>query len=492
MRFASFIPLTALLLLFAGASAFPQSAMPRRSREEFTRALGKIKEGMTENQVIAIVGKPDDVRTERDPGGIGRVNTKEIWCYGTKGHLSFPTLGCVYIDKEGRTQETFGGQGKPPKSSLFTEDQLQELLRLLDTAPGLQGYSYDPLPLIQVVNTLQPLGREKVLAVIGEYLRVSDKWTGDMGPRYGLSLVLRVLFDLPDDVDPGQAALLGMPSPPGPKNPHQVPRFPIAVVDDIPLLLINGYELEGMPSPMEDVLDFFRKNGNLRSDPLVPTNDPLSALTNLMASTQWIYADAKLQQSYGFPTGEDASNNEREKAMLMEQLLRLIDSVYRLPTDVYGNRLPCGESPEPTWQKIVVDVSALKIKWDSQQQMYVFQNGLHLPKLTNKIHQREIWRLTGMGFEDAELILERKSDEWVDVMVSLTEKTGAKLKPATLALFSGDEKQQPILTFDFTNSVAAGGGSSEVRSIGLNPDIEIRAKLVIVGYRTNSSPVLKP
>jgi hypothetical protein len=242
---------------------------------------------------------------------------------------------------------------------------------------------------------------------------------------------------------------------------------------------------------MEEVLEFFRNNGLFRSRPLVPSDDPLATLTHLMTSTQWIYDDSKLAESGGISFG-NADTSEREKSMLMEQLLRLIDSVYRLPTDVYGNRLPCGEPPEPTWQKIRTEVAALKIKWDSQQKMFVFQDGTHLPKLDTKIHQRTIWPLTGMDFEDAELVLERRSDDWVNVMVAFSERTGANLRPGTLILFSGDVNQQPLLTFTFTNLLGIGGGTTESRTIGLKEGSEIKAKLVIPGYNTNTSPIFKP
>jgi hypothetical protein len=344
---------------------------------------------------------------------------------------------------------------------------------------------------IQLVNTLQPLGKEKALAAIGEYVRVSDEWSGFDEPRSGLFLVLRVLFDVPESVDPSQAGAFGAPSPPGPKDPHRIPRFPIALVDDIPLMLVNGYTLAGMATPMEKVVEFFRDNGQLRQSPLAPSNDPLSAIVALMNSRQWIYADTNLQESGGFSFGS-VEDSEREKSMLMEQLLRLIDSVYRLPTDVYGNRLPCGEPPEPTWQKIASEVPALKIKWDPQQNMFVFQNGTHLPLADKKIYRRQIWKLTGLGFEDAELVLERKNDSWVDVMVSYSEESGAALRPATLFLFASKDAGSPLQTFSFKSTVGTGGGTSESRTIGLPVDSEVTAKLVIPGYRTNSSPVLKP
>jgi len=470
----------------------PHSQGASRTRAEFAAAMAKVNEGSTQKEILNLLGKPDDVRTQADPGGISRVHTKEIWCYGAKGHLSFPTLGCVYIDENGRSQEVFGGSGQPPKADMFTEDELRGLLRLLDTAPGLDGYSYNPLPVIQIVNTLQPLGKEKALAAVAEYVRVSDEWYDFWGPRSGMFLVLAVCFDLPNGIYPDQAGGFGAPSPGPPKDPGRIPRFPIAIIDNIPLMLVSGYTFQGMATPMENVVDFYRAKGSIRATPLVPSNDPLAAITHLTNSKQWIYGDTNLQRtdfSISFGPTEDA---RREKSMLMEQLLRLLDSVYRLPTDVNGNRLPCGEPPEPAWQKIVADVSALKIKWDSRENSFVFRDGGHLPIAAKEIYQRQIWKLTGLGFEDAELVLERKNDSWVDVIVSHSDKPGVALRPGSLFLFDGNDAKPPLLTFSFTSSVGTGGGTIESRTIGLKPGSELTAKLVITGYRTNLSPLLKP
>ena len=479
-----------IAMFLTGALAQSQTAPALRSRAEFAAAMTKISGGMTEKQVLNILGKPDDVRTKYDPGGISRVGTKEIWCYGANAHLSFPTLGCVYIDQKGRSQECFGGTGQPPKADLFKEDELRDLLRLLDTAPGFSGYDYNPLPVIQIVNALQPLGKEKALAAIGEYIRVSARWKGLTGSD-NMFLLLRVLIDVPDSIDPRQIERFGMPSPAGPKDPHRIPRFPIVLVDDIPLMLIRGYALEGVPISMDRVLAFFRDNGQIRPAPLTPTNDPLSAIVHLMNSKQWIYGDTNLQEAGGFSFG-GAEDSEDEKSMLMEQLLRLIDLVYWMPTDVLGNRLPCGEPPEPTWQRIVSEVSALKIKWDPRQNMFVFPNGTHIPKGETRIHRRQIWKLTGLGFADAELVLERKNDNWVDAIVSSTQKNGARLRPGTLFLFDNKDNKAPLEKFSFTDQVGFGGSSTERRGIALLAGSEVVAKLAIPGHSTNSSPVWKP
>ena len=164
---------------------------PPVSREDFVKAIGQIRKGMAEKDVLSILGQPDDIRTQFDPGGMSTFGTKEIWGYGTDGHLSFPTLGCIFIDTAGRAEYIFGATGQPPHYALFTEDELRGLLRLINTTSGYEGDYYNPLSVIKVVNALQALGKQKALAAIDEYLRVSDEFTAEHG-REGMFLVLRV------------------------------------------------------------------------------------------------------------------------------------------------------------------------------------------------------------------------------------------------------------------------------------------------------------
>lgn len=89
-------------------------------------------------------------------------------------------------------------------------------------------------------------------------------------------------------------------------------------------------------------------------------------------------------------------------------------------------------------------------------------------------------------------MLERKNDSWVDVTVSYSQESGAVLRPATLFLFENKDARSPLQTFSFTSTVGTDGGTTESRTIGLPLNSEVTAKLVIPGYRTNSSPVLKP
>ena len=124
------------LIIFAacGLVAFGEpwsvATPPPLTRQEFTVAMEKITVGMTSAKVRRLLGAPDDVRTEYDPGGLTGVGTKEIWRYGTAGHLRPATLGEVYIDQQNRVQEIFG-QGKPIPAGVLKEEELRRILDAL-------------------------------------------------------------------------------------------------------------------------------------------------------------------------------------------------------------------------------------------------------------------------------------------------------------------------------------------------------------------------
>src|SRR5580704_2250550 len=65
----------------------PAAKAPRSDRELFAGRFALVSRGMSAEQAQAILGPPDDIRTQRDPGGIDWANTREIWGYGTDQHL---------------------------------------------------------------------------------------------------------------------------------------------------------------------------------------------------------------------------------------------------------------------------------------------------------------------------------------------------------------------------------------------------------------------
>jgi hypothetical protein len=341
-----------------------------RDRREFAKSMTKIKEGMPEKEALQILGKPDDIRTEADKGGITTSRTREIWRYGTNGHLTFPTLGCVYIDDDGKVQYFYGGGPEPFNPSLPPDEKLVDLLRLIDRAPRLEGYHYDPLTIIQIVNALQPLGKETALAVIDEYLRVAPS-DFDCPAREGLFLVLRVLFDVPDNPGYMPRMFVGAPGPREPTDPKRIPRFPVLLLDDVPLMLVSGYSLGGAPEPVEHHVEYFRKNGRLRANPLSPTNDPLRIYDKFQESFLWVFTEDEYWLKMG-------------RMMVMNQLLRLIDTVYHFEPDSHGDGISSDKELAPQWKAHAAAIAKLEFAWDRKTNQYRFKDGSTLPSAPKK------------------------------------------------------------------------------------------------------------
>lgn len=139
----------------------------------------------------------------------------------------------------------------------------------LDQAAVMQFDDYNPALVIEAVNALQPLGKEKALEQIEQYLETHDK----SKHAYGLFWVLRVLFDVqPEQGFPPVG--IGKPSLPPPAELGKLPRFPIAVVNDIPFLVVRGYYLGGLPEAVEVHVSYFRDYGTLRKQLMRPSASP--------------------------------------------------------------------------------------------------------------------------------------------------------------------------------------------------------------------------
>jgi hypothetical protein len=149
------------LVLLAMTHAFA-NADPRT---ELAAKLARVKPGMTADEVTKLLGAPDDVKTEKDSGGITAARTVEVWRYGAVGHLKVATLGSVHIQADQKVQYVFGAKGKPLTG--MPEQQLRNLMQLLDFVPSYNE-QLDPLRLVKAVNALHALGKDKALDVVEE------------------------------------------------------------------------------------------------------------------------------------------------------------------------------------------------------------------------------------------------------------------------------------------------------------------------------------
>jgi hypothetical protein len=315
-----------------------------RDRDEFAKLVSLIKEGMTDGEVMRILGKPDDIRA----GDEVNYNASEEWCYGTEGHMSFPTLGTVCFERlSGRKSVlfVFGGKSTPPPRSLFTEGELRKLLIMLDHRKHQRGL-WDPAWAIQVVNTLQPLGERKALAAMEEYARVMPSPFPQH--RTDLSLLLRILFDVPKD--PGYMPKCVYPfGLRDPKDPR-VPRYPILILGDVPLQIGFGTgSASGDPPPtFAEQAAFFRDHMTFRAKLLQPTDKPLE-LYSQRKGYHWLYRN---YVSYGWPSGEQIAEEIR-------------DEIHRLVMTVYRGDIEHGTLPRP-------------VRWDMKRNMYTFLDGTTL------------------------------------------------------------------------------------------------------------------
>ena len=134
----------------------------------------------------------------------------------------------------------------------------------LDAAAALGFDDYNPRIVIEAVNQLQGHGSD-ALSLVEQFLVDPDT----PKPATGLFWVLRVLVEVPESQGFPMVAI-GTPTVEPPEDPSQLPRFPIVVLHDVPLLPLRGYTLAGFAQPVEDHLRYYRMHGSVRSRPLHP------------------------------------------------------------------------------------------------------------------------------------------------------------------------------------------------------------------------------
>ena len=395
---APLVVLLALVLRPTSASAAPPT------RAQFAGKLATIAPGMTDAQVTQALGAPDDIKTERDPGGISAARTVEVWRYGTHGHGTFATLGTVHLQADHKVQYVFGGAGTPYGG--IAEPELRRLLELVDGVPSYNA-TLEPLRLIRAVNALHPLGKDRALAVIDEYLRVSSD-LDDPG-REGVFLLLRALFDVPPGGMPPM--MVGAPSPAAPKDTAALPRFPLVIVDDVPLTLVAGYALAGEAEPPAMDVAAFRKVGTLRKRPLAPAATALDAIDRFVAG----------------PLAKAMPVDDGLRSALYDQVLRLFGTVSR-PAELDGDAwFPGGKDVAARWSKARRELAKLGATWNPKHQQFERANGATLPPLPAG-SARVWWDLALPGTTKARLTFERRSDRRVDVELRLELAPGAVVK----------------------------------------------------------------
>lgn len=159
----------------------------------------------------------------------------------------------------------YGETRNAPPSEIVNIKEKSMVSSLLAQAAEMPLENYNPGSVIRAVNALHPLGKDSALARIESYLANRDT----SKDAYGLFWVLRVLFEMPANMD-FPPVRIGTPSIPPPAESERLPRFPVVLIRDVPFLVVHGYSLAGLPQPVEDHVAYFREHGILREYPLSP------------------------------------------------------------------------------------------------------------------------------------------------------------------------------------------------------------------------------
>jgi hypothetical protein len=160
---------------------------------------------------------------------------------------------------------------------------------------------------------------------------------------------MRILFDVPEH--PGYMPGAEVGSSPLPVAPKRIPRFPIVIIDDLPLYIETPPTiLLGQPPSLISHVNFYHDHAKVRAKPLHPTNKPTQIYLKYIKEYAGLYADSK---------EDDAAISS-----VKSQLQRLLKTVYR--GDIDKRALP------------------RPIQWDAKRNMYTFLDGTILPETSDK------------------------------------------------------------------------------------------------------------
>jgi hypothetical protein len=276
---------------------------------------------------------------------------------------------------------------------------------------------------------------------------------------------------------------VGLPSPPEPRRLDLLPRFPIAIEGDIPLKLVGGcFSAGGVPEQPESHVAYFREHGTIRAEPLSPTERPFAALEALAASHPGIFTD-----NGGFG----------RRQLVIEQLLWLVESVYRVEAGRFGELLPNDENEAA---RLVAHASSLTIKWDATQQKYTFPEGTSLEERKELIERagelltprypRHVWAPKAPGL-NAELVIQRIAPR--NVSIRLVETTNG-VKPAVFKVFEIKSQTKTLLDFQAGGNRFPFGTRSTAHTVDVKEGKELQIELLAADGASDSelSPVFKP
>ncbi len=405
------------------------------------QTLARVRVGMTREQARAITGAPDDVLTRLDPELQPTTIVTELWSFGADTHGAFPSVGSIGFDARGSVFSVHGASTSVVTAPAVPEAALRALFAKLAAVSGLNGFEFDPLPLVIAVNALVPLGKSLALDVIAEYLRVAPVWMSI--DTQGIFLVLRALLAPPARAEHPRM-LVGAPDVEQTAiSASRFPSFPLAIVSDVPVMLVSGYILGGEAEPPESQLPWFRANGVLRAAPLAPA--PL-AFAQALSATRFSSLDNTPQA------------NHSRRAMLFEQALRMVRQAYRA-TPVRGlEHFARGVDPAARWSAIVQEMTAQNLTWNAAGSFTSRQRSAPL----SAARPRRVRHMYNAPGATVEVLLERLDEERARAWVHAPRgAAGGAFTGAIVTLLSAATPSTTLARVQLSRGAEGGYSSSE-------------------------------
>jgi hypothetical protein len=240
---------------------------------DMAKADSALRDAIASNDISAVKDVHSSLWAEDSDKWFSPFDLDETGIHGMKVPTPYPKSWKT--DKIGSVEQ--GSPGQILDTSLVRK------------APNISGYQYQTDAMVESINGLRRLGKDKALAVLRQYYdEVGD--SGDPGQRKKLFLICRLLFVNPQGwKTPG----LGHPEPEINWDLHeQFPLFPLALSGGVPFVLVSGYIAGGYTSDTPDkCIELCRGFSLITSD--LPTTNHLDAAIDLVQSEKFkrLYSD---------------------------------------------------------------------------------------------------------------------------------------------------------------------------------------------------------
>jgi hypothetical protein len=274
---------------------------------------------------------------------------------GEKGGTSITWKNTVPVLPQSVTMLTIPG---PPA--------IGKTMQIINGAPSYDQDDFNPARLVRAVNHLMPMGKEKAIRELREFLKIARDSVYetirrdeniDTSDRTCVFLIVRLLFECaePSGELPDIATVPFTPIPED-KDKRYWPLYPVHLQDDVPFFLVYGGGMGGQPDQPERHVDWAEKHGRIRTKQLRPIDNPMLAAARLAVLPQ----TERLCQD-----GTDYCKDipYRQAWNIIEDADPKLPKPRPIPSANIGD--------EPDWDARVKAVATVNIHWSEAEQRYI-------------------------------------------------------------------------------------------------------------------------